>query len=174
MLTTIVVWEQESVGANSQDLFANGYDGNGNLIPGISQLQISQAPANAGAGDKFRFSPSVAMDSSGNFVVVWHERNSVNRFSIHAATYDAAGAVRSAKFEVNPSANRQTLGRVAMSVDGRFFVVWQEKQGSSEILCKGFDANAGVLFNAFQLTNGSVDNQQQAHIAMNQGNESRQ
>ena len=78
--------------------------------------------------------PSVAMDTTGNFVVVWQDgyhpfENS--GASIHGQRYDANGSAVGTQFRVNTVTTGDQLNpSVAVDADGDFVVVW-ESNGSS-------------------------------------------
>jgi VCBS repeat-containing protein len=117
---------------------SSGQDGSGNGIYG----QRYNA-AGAAQGSEFRINtyttatqsaPVVAMDDSGDFVVVWQsDGQDGSGYGIYAQRYNAAGAAQGSEFRVNThTTNRQNSPAVAMDSDGDFVVVWQSySQGSS-------------------------------------------
>ena len=71
--------------------------------------------------------PSVAVDSDGDFVVVWDSRGSVGSdsdgTSIQAERYDASGNTVGAEFQVNTyTTSDQSLPSVSVDSDGDFVV----------------------------------------------------
>jgi hypothetical protein len=70
-------------------------------------------------------SPRVAADSAGNFVVAWHEQN-----TILARRYDAAGAPAGPEFRVNSYAIFPALPpALGVGAAGEFIVVWDDHSG---------------------------------------------
>jgi hypothetical protein len=64
------------------------------------------------------FSPAVAMDSDGDFVVVWIS----NR--IYARSYNKRGEAIGAEFIVTPTTVQRSSPSIAMNSDGDFVVIW--------------------------------------------------
>jgi hypothetical protein len=71
--------------------------------------------------------PSVAIDASGNFVVVWRSYGQDgSEGGIFAQRYDATGAPQGGEFRVNTyTTGSQSFPEVALSADGRFVVAWE-------------------------------------------------
>ncbi|MBQ4360643.1 MAG: metallophosphoesterase [Proteobacteria bacterium] len=82
--------------------------------------------------------PDVAMDSKGNFVVVWaDDTDNNNVYNIKMSGFDSKGSLRFSNVTVHESASgNQTSPKIAMAPDGRFIVAWNDKQGSSNINVK--------------------------------------
>lgn len=82
--------------------------------------------------------PTVAMDASGDFVVVWMDRRGERRgdptayecnysnYGIFARRYNAAGAAQTGDFVINEQVCRSSQNQpsVAMDADGDFVVAW--------------------------------------------------
>lgn len=107
---------------------------------------FGQRYANSGAslGPEFRVNtyttnsqglPSVAADSSGDFVVVWNSLNQEgSNNDIFGQRYDSSGTPAGAEFRVNTyTTNAQYDASVAADASGNFVVVWssQEQDGSN-------------------------------------------
>jgi hypothetical protein len=90
------------------------------------------------AGDQF--SPSVAMNARGNYVVAWHGKVDDGSYEIRARTFAAGGAARGAEFAVNTStAGTQKSAAVAMAAGGDFVVTWHsDAAGSWDIGARRF------------------------------------
>jgi hypothetical protein len=74
----------------------------------------------------FQSRPAVAIDASGNFVVVWHGRGSGDADSgIFGQRYLSSGAPLGSEFRINTyTTESQTLASVAADSTGNFVVVW--------------------------------------------------
>ena len=94
------------------------------------------AHAGAPAGGEFQVNtttassqgfPSVAMDSAGNFVVVWESFGQDGSGSgVYAQRYNAAGVAQGSEFLVNTyTTGYQQYPSVAMDGSGNFVVTWQ-------------------------------------------------
>jgi hypothetical protein len=69
--------------------------------------------------------PVVAMDSSGNFVVVW-QVSSPNEKHIHAQIYNSSGAAQGSEFIVNPHGmETERAPFVAIKSNGDFVITFQ-------------------------------------------------
>jgi hypothetical protein len=70
--------------------------------------------------------PAIAMDSEGDFVVVWHTNFQDGwGYGIYAQRYDNTGMPQGAEFKVNTFTNyTQKQPAVAMDSDGDFVVAW--------------------------------------------------
>ncbi|MBU1240340.1 metallophosphoesterase, partial [Myxococcota bacterium] len=142
----VVVWEDDSDaadGAGNHDIFARIF------APGGCQAVHDFRVHTDGAGQQQ--SPSVAMDDSGNFVVVWADDTDGNGiFQVRARGFNADGTERFAAFTVNSVPDGQQLNpAVAMAPDGRFVVVWEDdplRDGNTQVLMRGFHPNGSQLF----------------------------
>jgi hypothetical protein len=78
-------------------------------------------------------SPSVAADSSGNFVVAWaSEAEDGSSYGVFGQRYDASGEPRGSQFRVNTyTTSQQLLPSVAADAAGSFLVVWDSVQDGS-------------------------------------------
>ncbi|MCA8995628.1 MAG: VCBS repeat-containing protein [Planctomycetaceae bacterium] len=77
------------------------------------------------AGDQF--SPAVAVDSSGNFIVVWESQDQDgDGAGVYAQRYLADGTANGSTFKVNEfTAGDQSRPTVAMDNTGAFVIAWQ-------------------------------------------------
>jgi hypothetical protein len=93
-----------------------------------------------GTGDPGTFAdyPSVCVDPSGNFVVVWEEFNvpgtpDQSRLSIQAQRWSVDGDPIGAQFQANSTAeDDQRFPGVAVAPSGNFLVVWHSDDGDSD------------------------------------------
>ncbi len=77
--------------------------------------------------------PAIAIDDSGNFVVVWtSDGQDGSSKGVYARQFNADGTPAGGEFLVNSTtANEQRNASVAMDADGDFVVVWQSKAQDS-------------------------------------------
>ena len=92
--------------------------------PNGSEFQVNTYTPNA------QRYPTVAMDGSGNFVVVWQSSGSsgpdTSNYSIQGQRYDSAGQAVGSQFQVNTyTTGSQRFPTVATDGSGDFVVVWQ-------------------------------------------------
>ncbi len=74
-----------------------------------------------------QYSASIAMDSAGNFVVVWQSDSQDNsNTGVYAQRYNTLGAPQGSEFLINTTtAGPQGSPSIDMNADGNFVVVWQ-------------------------------------------------
>jgi hypothetical protein len=73
----------------------------------------------------YQLSPTVAMDSDGDFVVTWSSyKQENNQWLIYAQRYNSAGAPQGSEFRVNDFTVNQVVSAVAMDAAGDFVVTW--------------------------------------------------
>jgi len=102
------------------------------------------------------FRPSVAADSSGNFVVVWTSHLDGSLTGIFGQRYDASGATVGGEFRVNTfTMNHQDYPSVGGDDSGNFVVVWQSEiqDGSGYgIFGQRYDSAGSPLGGEFRVT----------------------
>jgi len=113
--------------------------------------------------------PDVAMDSNGNFAVVWMTDKSSN--SIMAQLFNADGSDKTEPFEVNTTVfNSITQPSIAIDGTGCFIVTWDgdpNLASMDDIHARIFDPNGTALCEQF-IVNTTIDQaQQNPHVAMN-------
>jgi hypothetical protein len=108
----VVVWESFTQdGPFDLSVFAQRYDTAG--VPQGAEFRVHAASV----GEQRR--PSVAMDTAGNFVVVWHGLHIAGR------GFDATGTPQGPDFEVSTDTGSfQNLPSVAAGATGDFVAVW--------------------------------------------------
>ena len=124
-------------------------------------------------------SSPVAMDSAGNFVVVWSSAPDFltsqppqdgSGTGIFARRFDASGNPLSAEFQVNQyTTDNQYSPRIAMNPGGDFIVVWtsdhQDAQSSS-IMARRFDNVGTPLGGEFRVNTHESNFQQEPDVAL--------
>ncbi|MBI1346250.1 hypothetical protein GC163_08160 [bacterium] len=123
-----------------RDLAGNALDGNRDGMPGgdLTTDFNTQVPVPTGAefqinstttgNQGFENGPgrSVAMDASGNFVVVWtSDGQDGSNLGVFAQRFTAPGSPQGSEFRVNTfTTGAQSNHAIAMDTDGDFVVVW--------------------------------------------------
>ena len=113
--------------------------------------------------------PSVAMDSSGNFIVVWESSaQDGSVWGIFAQRYDATGTPRGSEFGVNTyTPSNQWRASAAMDDMGRAIVVWQSPDnGWDGIFGQRFDAEGNLLGAEFQVNTPRNEHQRFPDVAV--------
>ena len=129
----VVVWEGNGPG-DSSGIFAQRFDSNGLKLG--SEFRVNSVTG-GGQGD-----PSVAMNSSGQFAIVWDDGGGV-----HARTYEADGTGGSgSQFNVDGGSS---AGEADIGIDdaGRAIVVWRETNGifGKGVYHRAFDFDGSAL-----------------------------
>src|SRR5262249_23667920 len=144
----VVVWSSNA----GQDGFQGGvfgqrYDASGTKQGGEFQVNTYTS------GDQSN--PSIAMDVSGNFVVVWQSRNQVGLGQdVFAQRFDSSGVPQGSEFRVNTyTTGNQYAPSIGMDLTGDFVVVWQSYQDGSGygIFGQRFDSSGTKQGSEFQI-----------------------
>ena len=118
----VMVWMMDDPNPNAVfGIYARRY--NSSCIAQGNNFQVNDV---SGSIDLLS-SPSVSLDSSGNFVVVW--RDSRNGHSdIYAQRYNSSGEAQGANFRVNDDSgsSKQDCPDIAIDAGGNFAVVWMD------------------------------------------------
>ena len=111
----VVVWNSPQDGS-SDGVFGQRYNGSG--VPLGSEFRVNTYTTG------FQEFPSVAADSTGNFVAVWHS-NQEGSVGIVGQRFASSGAPLGSEFRVNTyTTGNQYFPSVAADSAGNFVVVW--------------------------------------------------
>ena len=159
----VVAWSSDTnQDGDGSGIFARLYDAAGNAISAEFRVNTYTASSQA--------QPSAAMDSNGNFVIVWaSDGQDGNSFGVYAQRYSAAGVAQGTEFRVNvTTTNSQDQPAVAMDSSGNFVVAWQSTHaGRSDIYARRFDAAGTALSGEFQVNSVTPAAQSLPTVAMN-------
>ncbi len=115
--------------------------------------------------------PAVAMNSLGNFVVVWEDDSNENGlYQVVAARFNAAGIKQGNDFTVNTTAaGQQKSPAISISPVGDFVIVWADDSDANnayQILGRGFLANGSEKFTARTINANSNGQQKKPSIGL--------
>ena len=119
-LSYVVVWQGPGSTPGETDVYAQRFDKDHNSISNV--IRVNTFTTNNQAN------PAIAMDASGNFVVVWDTGFPLGSgYVTYGRRFAANGApLDSEQFPVYTTPNSQfTLPSVSMDVDSGFVVTWQ-------------------------------------------------
>lgn len=108
--------------------------------------------------DSLSYHPSIAMDSSGNFAVVWQDRRDAN-WNIYCRLYDSLGTPSGPDFKVNDDIGIQPQVRpwVAMNHSGSFVIAWQDyRNGEWDIYGQRYSPSGSPIDANFMVTDASA------------------
>lgn len=145
----VVTWTSAGQDGSGDGVFARRFDKGGNPIS--PEFRVNQWTT----GNQTR--SSVAMDSLGNFVVVWESDNNTDPAGVNidsgaavwAQFYRADGRAVGTQFKVNSlTTGNQRLSDVALNDEGDFVVTWSdqsnEPSGGYSIFAQRYSFNAAA------------------------------
>lgn len=149
----VVVWQSSSTAIKMRIYNASG------TPTGSSEVTVASATSPGSVRV-----PDVAMDDSGNFVVVWEDDADGNGYyQIRARGYSFSGSQRFAAKTVNTeAAGQQRNPVIAMASNGDYVVAWDDdtnNNGYWDVHARGFLANETERFAQFRV-NTTYDGQQ--------------
>ena len=167
---------------NSQDFPSVASDTSGNFVvvwnsstqdgPGVGVFGQRYASSGAPLGPEFRVNTyttglqalaSVAADTAGNFVVVWHSHSQDgNGYGVFGQRYASSGAPLGLEFRVNTfTTNNQRGPSVASDTAGNFVVVWTSGQDGSSLGVFGqrYDSSGAPLGPEFRVNTYTTSHQ---------------
>ena len=162
----MVVWESQNIpeDPNKTSICGQLYDTSGSTIG--PEFTINSQPATC------RY-PAVAMDSDGNFAVVWMKESSKN--SIVARLYNANGSAGTEPFVVNTvSFNSIAQPSIAMDDSGYFVVTWDgdpNRAGDDDIHARLYQPDGTPMREQFVVNTTRRSSQQNPRVAMNSAGE---
>jgi hypothetical protein len=122
----VIVWDSATQDGSGESVFGQRYAGSG--APLGPEFRVNSYTTG------FQGYPSVAVDASGNFVVVWHGpgQDEYPSFGVFGQRYASSGSPLGPEFHVNTyTTNGQRDPSVAADTSGNFVVVWDSNQEGS-------------------------------------------
>jgi len=132
---SVIVWYDARNGNLDSDIYSQRYDSSG--VPAGPNHRV-----NDDAGYCMQHNPSVAMNETGNFVVVWSdERNAAS--DIYFQRYDSSGTVQGPNLKVSYDLSLESNWDPSVAIDGtgNFAVVWIGwRDGETYVCSQRFDS----------------------------------
>ena len=157
----VVVWESQAQDGDLGGIYAQLYDSSGNTVGGEFIVNTTTG------GDQGE--PAVAMDTDGDFVVVWRSPVAGSD-EIFARLFNADGTPASAEIPVNTTTSMTQNGPdVAMDAGGDFVVVWSsdgQDGDSGGIYGQRFTAGGSTAGSEFRVNYVTAGSQDKAAVAM--------
>ncbi len=158
----VVAWQSFGQDGDLSGVFGQRFDST--AAPALGEFQVSTHTTD------FQTFPDVAMDPSGDFVVVWHSQGQDgSSYGVFGQRFDSAGAPQGGEFQVNTYTNSaQYFPGVAMDGTGNFVVVWHSFQdgSSSGIFGQRFDGGGMPQGDEFRVNTFTPSAQQHPDAAM--------
>jgi len=160
----VVAWQSLGQDGAGYGVFAQRFDSAG--VPVGGEFQV-----NTHTSDQ-QYDPSIAVGSSGNFVVAWTSRaQEAFDLGVFAQLFDSAGAPVGGEFQVNTyTTGDQHHPSVALLASGDFVVTWdclgQDRINSIGIFAQRFDSVGGRVGGEFQVNTYTTNDQFGPSIAV--------
>ncbi|MBK6912341.1 MAG: hypothetical protein IPH11_01145 [Ignavibacteriales bacterium] len=132
----VIVWEDYRNGDYDSDIYYQRYNSSGTA-------QGVNTKANDDAGSAYQYSPSISMDGSGNFVIVWIDDRNVNS-DIYYQRYNSSGTAQGVNTKANDDDGSadQLYPSISMDGSGNFVIVWtDERDGISDIYFQRYNSS---------------------------------
>ena len=152
----VVAWMSYTQDGSNWGVFAQRVDSVGSPVG--SEFQVNSYTT------FYQWSPAVAADALGNFVVVWASGNQDGSLSgVFGQRFDSAGSPVGSEFQVNTyTTNYQRVPAVAGDGAGNFVVAWQSfgQDGSGEgIFGQRFDSAGSPVGTEFEVNSYTTNAQ---------------
>jgi len=140
----IIVWRDTRNG--NSDIYAQRFASDGSALG-------SNFKVNNDIGSEGQSNPSISVNSSGNYIIVWDdERNGYS--DIYAQLYSKDGTALESNFKVNDDqgSDRQNYPSISVDGSGNFFIVWQDnRNGNDDIYAQRFACDGIALGSNFKV-----------------------
>ena len=139
----VVVWEDESNGADTPQVFVRGFNADGSQRFADRNVE--------GTVQGSRRKPDVGIADDGTFVVTWEDDKDANgAFQVYAKGFNADGSDRLKTFVVNSVSDGQQLNpSIGMNGDGTFYIAYEDdadKNGVYRVKARGYNAAGTQIF----------------------------
>lgn len=160
----VVVWVSDGQDGDKHGVYAQRYNAAGVAQGGEFRVNTTTADEQ----DR----PTVAMDSSGNFVIAWESTNQDgDKRGVYAQRYNASGVAQGGEFRVNTTtADEQDRPMAAMDSNGNFVIAWESTNqdgGASGIYAQRYDAAGAAQGVEFRVNTTTAGSQDKPAVAMN-------
>lgn len=161
----VITWQGSIAGSSHYGIFAQRFNAMGQPVG--SEFLVNTFVS---GGQRY---PSVALDATGNFVIVWSstdqdKANPNSRYGIYAQRYNATGEKTGSEFQINSPINSyHSLPDIAMHGSGSFVVTWQFKEGTNwDIYAKRYSSAGTAQGTHFRVNTFLANRQVEPKIAM--------
>jgi hypothetical protein len=156
----LVVWSSDSVDGSGQGIVGRGVHPLAGAV--TSELQVNTYTS------LDQYSPSIAADANGNFVVVWQSQaQDGSGWGVFGRRFTSAGAPAGLEFQVNSTTmNDQTHPDVAVDASGNFVVAWQSLDAFGYgVFAQRYDSAGARVGGEFQVNTYTPYSQQEPSVA---------
>jgi hypothetical protein len=157
----VVAWESQGQDGGNYGVFARRFNSSGTALAIEFQVNVLTSGVQK--------NPAVALDSDGDFVIVFEHNYDGNIYGIFGKRFNSSGAPLATQFQVNSyTTQRQDIPDVAMRADGDFIVTWQsnlQDGGSKGIFARRFTSAGTPVGVDFQVSAYTIGDQRYPEIA---------
>jgi dockerin type I repeat protein len=152
----VVVWERVDASVDI-DVFGRRYAGSG--APLVGTFRVNESTTG------FQGIPRVATGPSG-FIVTFTSQSPSGGNEVLVRRYDASGAPLGGEYRTNASTVSAGEQDVASLGDGRFFVVWEDSDGTdfNAVVARRFSASGSPLGSPFRVNTYTTNLQQRPRV----------
>jgi hypothetical protein len=140
----IITWQDGRDGAFN--IYAQRYNSSGSMLG-------SNFKANDDLWPIYHFTPTLAMDCSGNFIISWRDdRNGIP--DIYAQRYNSSGIPLNSNFRVNDDTGTSDQGDPAITMDcsGDFVIAWEDYRNINlDVYAQRYNASGSMLGPNFEV-----------------------
>lgn len=159
----VVVWQSTSQDGSGTGIFAQRYDAAGSPVGSEFSVNSTTTGGQANA--------DVAMDASGDMVVVWDSASQDGSgYGVYGQRFTAAGLPDGTEFLVNTfTTGSQRFPTVAMDSDGDFVIVWQSASQDGSfygVYAQRFSSAGALVGSEFRVNTTTADFQNRPAVAM--------
>ena len=159
----VIAWKASD--ADREGIYAQRFDASGNSVGGILSINATKTERQE--------LPQVALDASGNFIVVWqslYQEGVVDGMNgIYAQRFDNTGLAQGLEFKVNDiTLYSQSLAAIDVDQNGDFIITWQSLSGDGSgrgVYAKKYDSDGNILTNDFLVNTTTVNGQESPAVA---------
>lgn len=141
----VITWEDKRNG--ERHIYAQMFDSTGAALD--TNFRVDDCP-----GSEEQYMPSVALSSSGKFLITWEDRRNGNS-DIYAKVYRKTGEAVGPDFRVDPDTlgtSDQTSPEALSLKNGNFLVVWQDARSPGGIYGQLIDSLGSKVDTAFRIS----------------------
>ncbi|UCE37558.1 MAG: fibronectin type III domain-containing protein [Thermoplasmata archaeon] len=162
----VITWESYDQDTDGYGIYAQRYDNNGNPLGG--EFRVNSYIT------KDQRESSVAMSSTGSFVVTWSSYGQDgSNWGVYAKRYKSNGNPEGAEFLVNThTEDVQCRPSVAMDPEGDFVIAWDsngQDGGGYGVYAQRYDRNGNPMGPEFQVNTYISNYQRRPSVAMDSG-----
>ncbi len=161
----VVTWSSLGQDGSGWGIYAQRYNASG--VPQGGEFRVNTTTSSN------QMHSTVAMDTTGNFVVVWSGKgqDNANSWGVYAQRYDAAGVPQGGEFQVNTTTKaNQMHSTVAMNATGNFVITWssygQDSGRGWGVYAQRYDAAGVPQGSEFLVNTTTADNQVHSSVTM--------